>query len=714
MKSKSSQRKGEYFDPSQIHNQLKLVTEIGKQISSINDIDELCFTIVGLVQNFLNYDFVAIWIVETSGNSIAFKAASSVSNYSIANKHLEPDAKDNYVVLAWQTAQNCLRIPSNDEDSEEHPPKTALAIPILYLNDTIAVLEIHQYRDAYFDNEEAYLLEILVNQISAAIRNASLFKELETTKELEVLTLRASQTAISLENSRLYADLRAQGKKLQATNRSLEREMAERQKAEESYRSIFENAVEGIFRSTLTGKIVSANPGLARMLGYSSPDELIETVTDVSKQLYKEPKNRSEFIRQLVEHGSVQDFETEVYRKDGELIWISINAHSIADGDGQIIYIEGISFDITERKRAEKALRQSERRFATTFQISPIAITISHIKDRRYIDVNDSYLALHGYSREEVLKGKVRTNSIWADPEQRASYERLREEHGAVRQFEFNFLNKSGEIGTGLLSSERIDLDGEVYSIAFTLDITERKKAEQQQLELALANEKVQALTEFLGNISHDLKTPLAVIKTCLYLLDKFKEPAKQQDQLRTIKEQTHSLEKYIQDILLISRLDYTRSLAMEELNLNSLIRKVERELRPSAEKNNIRTSLNLEEDLPFVLGDEDELHSAIVNLVENAFNYTPEGGSVSINTFASNCQVVVRISDTGIGINEAELPHIFERFYRASEAKESVKTGSGLGLAIVKRVIDLHRGTIKVKSNPGKGTCFELALPVT
>ena len=116
---------------------------------------------------------------------------------------------------------------------------------------------------------------------------------------------------------------------------------------------------------------------------------------------------------------------------------------------------------------------------------------------------------------------------------------------------------------------------------------------------------------------------------------------------------------------------------------------------------------------MPTVPGDEDELYRAMINLVENAFNYTPEGGMVAIDTFTHEQHAVAKVSDTGIGISEAELPHIFDRFYRSEQAKADVKSGSGLGLAIVKRVIDLHHGTIEVKSVPGKGTTFAVRLPV-
>ena len=115
---------------------------------------------------------------------------------------------------------------------------------------------------------------------------------------------------------------------------------------------------------------------------------------------------------------------------------------------------------------------------------------------------------------------------------------------------------------------------------------------------------------------------------------------------------------------------------------------------------------------IPNVLGDEDELYRALGNLVENAVNYTLSEGSVTVQSFTRDSLVVTEISDTGIGISGQELPHIFERFFRAEEARHVVSNGTGLGLAIVKRIVDIHNGTIEVESTPGVGTTFRVCLP--
>jgi PAS domain S-box-containing protein len=127
--------------------------------------------------------------------------------------------------------------------------------------------------------------------------------------------------------------------------------------AEEKYRSIFENAVAGIYQTKTDGHYVSANPTLALILGYASPDELIASVRDLNHQFYVEPNRREEFIRLIGEQSAVLGFESQVYRKDGSVIWISETGRGIRDADGDTISFEGITIDITERKRAEEEIK---------------------------------------------------------------------------------------------------------------------------------------------------------------------------------------------------------------------------------------------------------------------------------------------------------------------------------------------------------------------
>jgi two-component system, NarL family, sensor histidine kinase UhpB len=154
-------------------------------------------------------------------------------------------------------------------------------------------------------------------------------------------------------------------------NSAIERELRdaevrrERRQAEEKYRSIFENAVEGIFQTTVDGRFLTANPAMARMLGYESPEELLGDISNISDQLYVEPGRREEFYQLALRDGFVSGFEVQMHRKDGDTVWVSANARAIYDAGGGISGYEGTVENITERKRAEEALRQireTERR----------------------------------------------------------------------------------------------------------------------------------------------------------------------------------------------------------------------------------------------------------------------------------------------------------------------------------------------------------------
>jgi two-component system phosphate regulon sensor histidine kinase PhoR len=265
------------------------------------------------------------------------------------------------------------------------------------------------------------------------------------------------------------------------------------------------------------------------------------------------------------------------------------------------------------------------------------------------------------------------------------------------------------------------DANGEIIGLAgVTQDITGRKsveeslkRADQQAMELILEKERVSALTEFINTISHDFKTPLAIINNSLYLLQRINDPVKQKDKLNLIKTLTLLLVKQIQDILTISRLDYAPSMTLHPVNINLLLGKIADLFHPSFENKNQTLKLDLEPQLPNILADADELDRALVNLVENAINYTPLGGSIAITTRSIDHEIECVVSDTGIGMAAKDTHQIFDNFYRAENARMINSKGTGLGLAIVKRIVTNHNGSISVESELGKGTTFRLRFPI-
>jgi len=246
--------------------------------------------------------------------------------------------------------------------------------------------------------------------------------------------------------------------------------------AEEKYRSIFENAVEGIFQSTPAGRYLSVNPALARMYGYESPEELMGSVTDITHKLYVDPNQRKEMIRLLEWRGVLQGFEYEVYRKDGSRIWISESARVVRDEGGQTLYYEGTIEDITERRRVD----EERERLATMIESSNDAIM--SLTEGRVSFWNPAAEKLFGYCSEEILGQPV---DILVPPRLRGEVERnvervLRGEQ--IQDFETERVRKDGSlVPVSITVSPLKDVQGKIIGpFAIMRDITERKRAEEE------------------------------------------------------------------------------------------------------------------------------------------------------------------------------------------------------------------------------------------
>jgi PAS domain S-box-containing protein len=278
-----------------------------------------------------------------------------------------------------------------------------------------------------------------------------------------------------------YEELEKRVKELEKEVIECKRAKQEALTAQEKYRSTIENAVWGIFQTTSEGRFLNANQSMAQILGYESPDELITSISDSAKQIYVEPIHRDEMLRELMRQDKILNFETQVFRKDKAIIWLSLSQKAMRDPNGKLLFIEGFAEDITERKRLEDALKASEEKFRTILE---------SIEDGYYeVDIagnlaffNDSMCEMLGYSKNELMG---MNNRQYVDEENANkvyhTFNKVYSTGQATKAFDWQLIRKDGakcyvETSVSLIK----DLKGQ--SIGFrgiARDITERKRAEQ-------------------------------------------------------------------------------------------------------------------------------------------------------------------------------------------------------------------------------------------
>jgi len=217
---------------------------------------------------------------------------------------------------------------------------------------------------------------------------------------------------------------------------------------------------------------------------------------------------------------------------------------------------------------------------------------------------------------------------------------------------------------------------------------------------------------EMVGNISHEFRTPLAGIKAMVETLQDVAADDKEatRDFLSTIEVEVDRMTQLVAELTELSRIETGKAeLELEPIDINNLVEEAVAQLKPQAERQNLTIETSLR-SIPAVPVDKERLRQVMVNLVHNAIKFNRPGGSIKITTKSSENTVNVEVSDTGTGIAKGDLPHIFERFYKADRSRAG--QGSGIGLAIAKHVVESHGGKINVRSEEGKGTTFTINLP--
>jgi PAS domain S-box-containing protein len=472
----------------------------------------------------------------------------------------------------------------------------------------------------------------------------------------------------------------------------------------ELYRRILDFTRDGVYRYTFDdGRVLFANAGLVEILGLRcDPSELLgRSLRDLLVYTEKEGSVRE----QLEQNGEIHGFEYHFQTLAGEDRWVIHDSFMTREGDGTRI-VEAIVKDITYRKMAEQALAREKERLAVTLRSIGDAV-IATDRSGLIAEMNVVAEQLTGWRREEALGHPLTAvfriiNETSREPCENPAQKVL--ESGTV----VGLANHTMLIARD--GTERViadsgapihDREGQVIGVVLVFrDITEQRRMQERLAR----TERLAVLGKLAGGVGHDLRNPLAAIKNAAYFLRMaVEDPADEvQATLKILDDEVDNSERIIAGLL-----DFARPGLPEwtRVDLNELIREtVARRELPEG----IAVCVELAEDVPRLVADETQLRRVLVNLLTNALQAMPEGGTLTVRSaHPAPDAVELVVSDTGVGIADEHRRAVFEPLF-TTKAK-----GIGLGLAVVRSAVDLHRGTIEIDSTEGQGSTFRIRLPV-
>jgi PAS domain S-box-containing protein len=551
----------------------------------------------------------------------------------------------------------------------------------------------------------------------------------------------------------------------------------ELESAEAKYQSIFENAIEGIFQTTVDGHYLIANPMLAKIYGYPSAESLINNVTNIAHQIYVNPQRRQEFINILLSHETVSNFESQAYRRDGTKIWISENVRAMRDRNGTLSGFEGTVQDITQRKRAEE---ESQLLQCLTLEISAAndfqsALEIALRKICQFTGWNYGEAWIPSEDCQTVVCSPAWYSSVRGLEEFRKCSEKIAFPAGIgfpgrvwehqhpewiwdiSLESESHFLRKYPALECGLQSGLAIPVSanakvvaimsfftmfpndedqhlvGLIGAIAMQLGALMRRKRDEEALrlineELALARDRAleasRTKSTFVANMSHELRTPLNAIIGYSEMLQEDADILGLEDfgqDLQKIYKAGKHLLTLINDILDMTKIEAGKlEIYYDNFNVPTLILETTITIQPLLTKNNNRLSVECMMDADDPLGDiradMTRVRQILLNILSNACKFTKSGEiqvKVSRQNLAEEDHFYFEISDTGIGISPENIQNLFQPFHQADSSTTRQYGGTGLGLAISYRLCQMMGGDIVLQSSLGKGSTFIVRLPI-
>jgi len=524
--------------------------------------------------------------------------------------------------------------------------------------------------------------------------------------------------------------------------------LAEQRLAEESYRKLFEGSVDGIYVTTPAGALLNANPALARIMGYDTPEELIGDTKDIAHTIYVHPAARTEYQSLMRRAGVVREFEYQARRRDGAILWLSDSATAVRDEAGAVVRYEGTVRDITDQKRAEDAIAEGRRLLQQVIDTVPAVI---NLKDRqlRYILMNRYMAGIFGIDPADAI-GRTTTDlmSRYGAQKTDENDRRVLEAGRGLGFYEEEYLDAAGNVRHWLVNKlPLLDADGEIQNIVtVALDIGERKRGEQEMrkakdaAEAALRNlretqnslieaEKLAALGRLVAGVAHEVNNPVGISLTVASALERktamFTTEVARGDLRRSrlnefletsrdaSSQLVANLNRAAELIQSFKQVAADRNYSdQRSFDLGDLTEQVVMSLRPGLRKHHLTLTVDCQPNLtmnsyPGPYGQV--LTNLFLNAVAHAF---PDGrpGAVDIQVRESGKDnVEILFSDNGCGMSLDVRRRAFDPFFTTRRDQG----GTGLGLHIVYSIVTNRLGgRLDLDSEPGKGTRVQIILP--
>ena len=365
-----------------------------------------------------------------------------------------------------------------------------------------------------------------------------------------------------------------------------------------------------------------------------------------------------------------------------------------------------------EKTREEliQELNDAEERFTSLFEGSGDSILIVDVETSHILDVNSNFVRRMGYNRNEILKMTFEDIEVLPDTRNALSWI---SSYSGTRVYECEIRRKDGSLMPVEISSRLTQHHKRAVYQNSIRDISIRKQAEQERLELNMEKERTQLLASFITQTSHEFRTPLSIMRSSTYLLKKSDNPETQQQQIEQIEEQIASITTLVDALNSMAKLDRVREIPTKQTDLSAIIRTLADKWQNNLTNSGFELDVNLPLQSILVLASTGFITQAIEAIIENAVKFTDEPGKIVMQVMRHDDRsAIIEIQDSGMGIDEEHIPRIFERFYRVDEAR--TMRGFGLGLSIANRIVELHQGNISVESKPGEGSIFTIILPIS